>query len=311
MQLSNKLSAFSLIELSIIIAVFSVLMTGVLTQYTTGSQKKSVGSTFNRMITVDAALKYYLANKGHLPCPASLTDIKEASTPTVISTYARATDCTAPAPAGIFDKRGVNNIDDNANGDIRIGMVPVRTLGLSDSYAFDDWGRRYTYIVPKQLAVDKTEFDAFAPATTRQLTIEVDPTTDEYDVLTSGDAIYGDQAGEDIAYVLISHGATGAGGFNGNGIEATPSCNVPNHIDDILRNEGRDNENCDHSGKKETANDNMQNMHYLDVAINDSVDFNNDAFFDDYVYWLPYDTAKNIYDAANPSTGGSSGQNNQ
>ncbi len=308
----QKKSGFSLIELSIIIAVFSVMMTGVLTQYTADSEKKSVGDTFNRMVTVDAALKYYLANKGHLPCPASLTKKKEdVSEPANL--FGRQTDCSATKPAGTYDKRVVDGTDSINNGDIRIGMIPVRTLGLSDAYAFDNWGRRYTYVVPKKLAISKAEFDDYTPLDSRRLTIEVDDTTDEYGIIdltdTGSTHIYGDKTHEKIAYILISHGASGSGGFNIDGVEGTPSCNVPNHIDWVLRNKSKDNENCDHSGKKLVDNDNKKNMHFADIAVNDSVGANTEHFFDDFVYWLQYENAnddiidaKQIYSDADLAT---------
>ena len=32
-----------------------------------------------------------------------------------------------------------------------MGMIPVRSLGLADDYAFDSWGRRFLYLVNKDI----------------------------------------------------------------------------------------------------------------------------------------------------------------
>lgn len=53
---------------------------------------------------------------------------------------------TIPETHADFGKSKCSGVDVVTSGDLLIGAVPVRNLGLANSYAFDGWGRYFRYI---------------------------------------------------------------------------------------------------------------------------------------------------------------------
>ncbi|MDX2112176.1 MAG: type II secretion system protein [Alphaproteobacteria bacterium] len=85
---------------------------------------------------------------------------------------------------------------------IAAGAVPVKTLGLSDDFVADGWGRRFNYVVSVPLTAPFA-FDNVAISDVRQrIRIVLTGTTDKI---------------TNAAYALISYGENGHGGFSRNG----------------------------------------------------------------------------------------------
>jgi len=122
-------SGFSLIQISIILTVAGLLMVAVLPSPQTRLQSDAGNVT--KMNAILLALREYQATNGYLPCPSSPT------LPTGNSNYGVASSPGTNCPSAA--KVSSNNI--------AIGMVPVKTMGLSYDYALDSYGRDITYAV--------------------------------------------------------------------------------------------------------------------------------------------------------------------
>ena len=92
-----------------------------------------------------------------------------------------------------------------APGTVRIGAIPVRDLGLSNSYAINPWGYRYTYAVTESLAWNKANYNL-----SNGLIDVVDG--NDATVLRSGMAVPAPGIAE---YVVVDHGTDGAGAYTG------------------------------------------------------------------------------------------------
>jgi len=67
----NRENGFSLIELSIVMAISGVLLAGALQVYSVTQQKKQYDTTKQRLSDIRTALTFYVITPGNLPCPAS------------------------------------------------------------------------------------------------------------------------------------------------------------------------------------------------------------------------------------------------
>jgi prepilin-type N-terminal cleavage/methylation domain-containing protein len=178
---------FSLLEITIVLAIMAVVLAGVLPYITESTRSKDAEETISRMDAIEEALlSYYLAdatNPGTLPCPTDIT--KPLGDP----------DFGVAIPNGSCNTGGVYTVIDN--GDLRAGGVPTQTLGLADEMAFDGWGRRFTYYIDQR---------ATNTASLTNANLTVDGDLDLTTVLSNT-----------IAYVIVSHGPNGHGAYERSG----------------------------------------------------------------------------------------------
>ncbi len=246
---------FSLIELSIVFVVIGILMTGAITfvsGYTKGHQIKE---TKMKLGAIEKELIVHVRKYGHLPCPASRT-VALGTANFGMSPSA----CNIAPPAGTAD---VNS------GKVRIGMVPVKSLGLPQNYAFDGWGNRITYSAIRNLAVGQSTYNSYTTTDTNGVIIIQDG---------NGNQLYPADDKNITAYALVSHGADGKGSFNRTG-QNVVACGTAT----------KDSENCD-------DNDSL----FFDMPINDG-----DvpaSYFNDYIRWKPITSLNLDANSANIST---------
>lgn len=198
-RLAVKRSAsagFSLIEMSVIVAVLGLLAVTMLTSGLIGREKYRLTETEEKMEKIKAAVQVYYNRTGFLPCPASGSELPDTAN------FGTSTNCAAGAVAGVTD------VAQGGNEDLRIGVVPTRTLVLPDSFMNDEWGNRFSFVVVKKLATDATSFNNFTT------------------VLTTGVIQLKDEAGAQIGtasatnvngYVLVSHGKDKKGAYSKQG----------------------------------------------------------------------------------------------
>ncbi len=247
-------AGFSLIELSIVFVVIGILMTGALTfvsGYTKGHQIKE---TRMKLQAIEQALIVHVRKYGHIPCPASRTTQRGTASFGVSPTL-----CNTAPPGGTVD---VNS------GKVRIGMVPVKRLGLPEEHAFDGWGNRITYAAIRDLAVDQTTYNSYATTDTDGVIIIQDG---------NGNQLYPADDKNINAYALISHGSDGKGSFNRTG-QVVNACNSAM----------KDGENCD--------SDSL----FFDMPINDGD--TESTYFNDYVRWKPVTSLNMDANSTNIST---------
>lgn len=191
---SNHLTqhGFTLLELSIAMAVIGVVVAGGLSMSTSLVDQQAHVQTENQMDEIDKAISAYVAINERLPCPAA----PSLSAGAIDFGAEHRTGNSCATTSGVTES---NNVV--------IGMLPVRTLGLRDRYVADEYGNRYTYAV------------------TRSHTITND--TSGYNG-TAGRVIVHDNNGDvivsDASYIVVSHGGDGKGAYRYESASNTVTC---------------------------------------------------------------------------------------
>ena len=212
-QVNINSKGFTLIELSIVLVILSMLLGVMVTVVPVQENKDSAAQTKDNLKFIEDAMLAYFNQRGYLPCPAPLNSVINSSGFGVSST-AGVSDCVLAAPSGTTD---VGSGSDR----IRIGGVPTRELKIPDSYAFDGWNNRITYVTAAELSQTLAKFQAHTSATTG-MTIR-DSSTNS---LHTGSPTF-------IAYTVISHGINARGATNYQGTSIPSACGSSN-----------DSENC-------------------------------------------------------------------
>ena len=212
----RRRGGFTLIEVVVVLLIFAVIvgMAAMITRGVAAAQKRSLTAT--RIATVDAALVQYAMQQKRLPCPADGTLASTA------------------ANAGV---EGARNANAGCTGTQQNGVVPWRALALTEDEATDGWGRRLTYRAAAILAsdggMDMSWCDPAgteaAPATAGKCTpgctaLTLAACTPPSMILNGRGLEVRTVAGivvmnpaavppSGAAYVVVSHGETGGGGY--------------------------------------------------------------------------------------------------
>jgi prepilin-type N-terminal cleavage/methylation domain-containing protein len=208
---------FSLIEIAVVLIIIALLTTGALSMVNSLRLRQRYTDTRTNLDKVDTALVNFVTVAGRLPCPAdgSLSS----------------TNASAGTEKKIFGVCSNNE---------KTGVVPWRALGLSEEDSQDGWYRRFTYRVPANLttnnAMNLTNCDpagstgALSPGSMCVTTCASGGACTHPVAYLAGKGVQiEDVAGTVLqdpdfavptgaAYVLISHGPTGGGAYNSNGI---------------------------------------------------------------------------------------------
>ncbi len=150
-MMKNFVRAYTLLEQAIAISILSliVMMTIMITDIRYDAN--FYDDTKAKITKIEQALianiiRYSkdssLLSGNALPCPA---DINAAITS---SDFGISNSVYQDAGGNCL---GLYTTDTSTLDNYYYGMIPVRTLGLSDDYAFDSWGRRLLYLVNKDI----------------------------------------------------------------------------------------------------------------------------------------------------------------
>ncbi len=192
-MLKNR--AFTILEISIVLVILSVLISGFLGLTVDKSIEKSTAANKISMSNLDSAIQRFYATNGYLPCPAARDSSLSSSS------FGVSVSCSGAA-GGTTDVGAGANI-------VKIGAVPVRTLGLSDAEMFDFWGNRITYAVVRGLGIDLATYNATLPATNAMSILDL-----------GGNSVLSNVvAPNHVAYVLVSHGPNNTGAYNYSGLQ--------------------------------------------------------------------------------------------
>ena len=218
----QRRNGFSLIELAVVLVVIGVVV-GVGLNFGSGliEEQQRTGTEEKTKLVQEALQQYYDLN-GRMPCPANET--LERNDPNFGK---EAVDANNNCTFDVFD-----------SGDaISVGAVPVRTLGIPDSLAIDEYNNRFTYVIDN----DMVDEDAAKTA--------------------QGDIIIKDGNDNDITtealFFLTSHGADGQGAVN----DKNPS--VARDCDDV---EGKDAKNCKKTSDTDTTTFRQTKVNDGDIA---------------------------------------------
>lgn len=197
----HRMHGFTLLELSVVLAIIAVILGTGLTTLTAALQASQYNVTVARMDTIEKALLNYAITNYRIPCPADLTLTTASANYGVEagagggSTIATATGaCTG---VGMLPQANFTSTYGTAEG-----SVPTRALQLSDDYMYDGWGRKIRYAVNTvytKTASLPASMSACPPA-----------------AITVNDAT-GTARTTNGIYALISHGTNGHGAYTSNG----------------------------------------------------------------------------------------------
>ncbi len=208
----------------------SVLATGALTVGGVVVEQQQFNGTKDRVAEAKKALMEYFAVNGRLPCAARFSAAPNTAN------YGVEVDCTAV----VADTTRVG-------GNLRIGALPVRTLGLRDSAMGDEYGNRLLYAVSE----DFTNAGTVAAGTGR-ITMRDG----------GGNAIATAGTNNAGAFVVFSTGPDGKGGYRLQTGAARGGCTG-----------GLDTENCNGDAV------------FRDAKFNNATGAA--AFYDDMLAWAP------------------------
>ena len=185
--LLQRMRGFTLIEISIVLVVIGLLLSGGLLAIAPVLERTKITESNNRLDLIEDALVLYAIQHNCLPCPAD-GDLVTGS----------GNDGRSEDDAGGFYV--IDCADENGGASCRAdgqdNVIPWTTLGLTEADALDGWGNRFFYAVSPTLAVvnglDRTPPSTYPPGT---LTVGTTGDTDPFDNITTA-----------AAYVVFSFG---------------------------------------------------------------------------------------------------------
>jgi prepilin-type N-terminal cleavage/methylation domain-containing protein len=306
--------AFSLVELSVVVAIISVVAALGLEAAANFVNRTATSVSRDRLKMVDEAVANFFKVYGRLPCPAILNENPTATT------YGQE-NCAASAtafPAGTGAGGGSNVLTGTTiGGGLMAGGVPFRNLNLPMMYAVDGFNSKFSYVVTRNLTVAGGTVAA-NPVVSRFGSFDTDNTCTDAGTCaaaltaSSGFGMGGIEVRTGIlaqpcsgncqkvadptydvsnrtptgaAYIIISHGADQRGARSDRGAQLR-TCT-------IYANERRvDTQNCvfgaslPHAGISATGGaNNIPNNVFYDNRYNAGLNLT--SYFDDVVIWRP------------------------
>lgn len=201
---------FSLVELSIVVAILSVVATLGLEVAASFVNRTAYSATQEAVSAADTALKQFATVYGRLPCPA-----KQVIGPLDATLQYGREDCAI----GIFPGTGIG-------GGVIGGALPFRTLNLPMSASLDGFGNKLQYYVTFNLTQAGAGPNQFgdSPAGIEVRTGNLgQPCITNCSVLADPVAVPSTGA----AYVIFSHGADKRGAHARNGTLQLPCVPTP------------------------------------------------------------------------------------
>lgn len=205
-------SAYSLLELSIALAIISVLIAGGISVSGGVTDSAKINITKQKMDIIYKAMGSFLTTNERLPCPALLTTLK-----TDTSNYGN--EVGAPGNCTVSGA-GVQ-----ISGNLIYGMIPVATLGLSAEMGEDAFGSKFVYMIDRRFTINSAaapSASGFAGVTT--VIFSVDETFGSVTSRVTSEAIF----------ILMSHGPNKNGAFPANSATqnsiGSDACEVSNSI---------------------------------------------------------------------------------
>jgi type II secretory pathway pseudopilin PulG len=211
--ISSALTGASLIEMAFFIVVCGILLTAgapILRYYL---NNRHLQTTESALIQAQNALDTYYQTYQRFPCPAPRNvALDMAAYGQEDTTNPCTTELTGVATnLGDGTVRTVNPLNQRL---VRIGALPVRTLGLPDNGDVDGWTHRLLYAVTENYATTN------APLTMNAGAIIIRDSNGNSSTTCPGSGVY----------IVIAPGADPRGAYNTNGIILQPCDTNPGDI---------------------------------------------------------------------------------
>ena len=242
----RKKKAFSLLELSIVLLIISILVSGGITVSAVAINNARNQATNDKIEAIYKAMGRFLAQNHRLPCPASLAKGKSDAS---FGAEEGEGNCLLSG-SGIYSAK--------SNSSIIYGMVPINALGLPNDMAEDGFGSKFSYAVNAHLTVadyGKTlssnsqddENLQLAFLENDQLAFNIDVVSDidsaGFEIEPSGFGLYKEKAEDmirvyqhpssnvinNVAFVILSHGANKSGAYDANSKSQHSISGADNH----------------------------------------------------------------------------------
>ena len=193
-------SAYTLLELSIVIAIMAVMMTGAIgISVSTFNNTKKIATEMRIRQLYNAVGKFLLINK-RMPCPARLDlTINDNSYGEEVG---NGSGCSGFS--GVYQGNNVNNF---------YGMIPMKSLGLPLEFGRDEYGSKISYIVDDRFTrsfQDAPNFSnpSFGTVANYASAFNIQEKPPSTGKLSSAGAIM----------IILSHGKNKFGAFNENSL---------------------------------------------------------------------------------------------
>ncbi len=161
MKAKNKTSAFTLIEIAIVITVAGLMLSGSIYAYKLTMVTRPIQVTRTNFEIIELALSKFLALNGRLPCPAK-PELLENDANAGLESCGAASECSNSATedtgAGLCSTDGRDADGDASLDRIVIGSVPYTALGLTFAEGNDGRFRKIKYVVTESLT-DAATYD--------------------------------------------------------------------------------------------------------------------------------------------------------
>jgi hypothetical protein len=243
---------FSLIALSVILVVAMAIMASMLPGQDAGDYNQKTITNTQKLDAVEQALATFMTVNGRLPCPAD--GQYGIDDPNFGVEAASATGgCTGGTPAA--------PIAPDTTGMVVEGNIPTKNLGIANDYAFDELGRRFTYVA------DARATSTYSCYTLQQNIISgtATPGIQIQDATVSGNIL------DHVLHAYISHGPDGHGAWPAQGSTVAGRIDSHSTDTDTLTN---------------AAVDSSFNTHFTNIKIKKD----RTATFDDLVYYWDHTT---------------------
>ncbi|MBW7904836.1 MAG: VCBS repeat-containing protein [Phycisphaerae bacterium] len=194
----KHVEGFSLIQMSMVMAVGAILLLAMLPGGEMGNDANKTAITYERMAAIEEAMKAFMVTNLRRPCPANGTYGRDSSK----------FGLEAENPGSCTGGSSISANFSDASTEAVAGMVPVRSLNLPDEYALDGYGRRIMYVVDKRATLVESPF----PSSNINACYDMQlygKTGDIEIKATSTDTVIKDY----VMWALISYGKSGHGAY--------------------------------------------------------------------------------------------------
>ena len=200
-KIYNSKTAYTLIELSIVISIIAILLTGAIGISVSLINVSKKDITINKIDTLYGAIGKFIMIYKRLPCPASL-NLLSSDPQFGIERVSASGGCQSSPSNGVY-----------ANDNIYYGMLPVKSLGLSLEMSQDEFGGKYSYIIDHRFANQYLEVPDFTKSSFGTIENLTSINVSER-ILSANLRVVTDQA----ILLIISHGQNKFGAFNYNSL---------------------------------------------------------------------------------------------